>query len=66
MEQKKKYFKLTTPDGVQYLFNQYETTRSYGRQGVLNYNLSNATKFDEYESTLNSIYDSPLTYTSSW
>lgn len=63
---KKKYFKLTTPDGVQYLFNQYETTRSYGRQGVLNYNLSNATKFDEYESTLNSIYDSPLTYTSSW
>lgn len=59
----KKHFKITAPDGTQYLFEDYETTYAYSRQGSLNRNLSNASKFDE--SDLN-IYDSPLIYTSSW
>ncbi len=60
---RKKYFKITAPDGTQYLFEDYETTYAYSRQGSLNRNLSTASYFDE--SDLN-IYDSPLTYTSSW
>lgn len=60
---RKKYFKLTAPDGTQYILDKYETTYSYGRPGSLNRNLNNATKFDE--SDLN-LYDSPVQYTSSW
>lgn len=59
----KKYFKVVAPDGTEYIFDRYETTRSYSRQGSLNRNLNNATKFDE--SDLN-LYDSPFIFTSSW
>lgn len=62
----KKFFVITSTDGTKYTFNKYEKTSSYSRQGYLNQNMYNATKFDEYEDKLNQIYSSPFEYTSSW
>lgn len=61
----KKYFVITGPDGTRYTFRNYEKTTSVSRPGCLNYNLSTATKFDEYEDKWN-IYNTPFEYTSSW
>jgi YD repeat-containing protein len=63
---KKKYFVITSPDGTRYTFKKYEKTSSYNRPGYLHQNRPDATKFDEYEYTLNMIYSSPFEYTSSW
>lgn len=62
----KKYFVLTTPDGVRYEFKGLETTASYQRSGSLNRNLPDATKFDETEDALNELYETPQIYTSGW
>lgn len=62
----KKYFNLITSDGTQYLFKEYETTRSYGREGFMNMNLDNATKYDENVNDINLTYALGSEYTSSW
>jgi len=62
----KKYFRLTAPDGTVYIFNSPEITRSYGREGYLNKNLSNSTKFDEDISNYSYQYYENSKYTSSW
>lgn len=63
-----KYFVITTSDGTRYTFNKYERTIAVSRPGCLNYNLSTATKFDEYENRWNEqdYYNAPFDYTSSW
>lgn len=61
----RKYFVITTPDGIRYTFRKYETTTNHSRYGFLNENLPNAIKYDEYENKFD-IYDTPISYTSSW
>ncbi len=59
-------FCITTPDGTQYHFSLCETTMSYSRDGYLNKNSTNSYIMDENEYRVNTYYNSPSVYTSSW
>ncbi len=55
------HFRITTPDGVQYLFQTREPTAAYSSDGLLNSNTGTT-----YDDNPNSYINSPVTYTSSW